>query len=93
MNFLPRYWPNLFSIELCWLKIQVILGSEAALTSNVFDEAITKALNALNDENALNCFHHCGLFLEPNIQLIFVVYLMANRCPSKILTYHKIFYC
>jgi hypothetical protein len=39
--------------------------SEAARTSNVLDEAITKAINAINDENALNLFHYCGLFLEP----------------------------
>ncbi|MEG4959084.1 MULTISPECIES: hypothetical protein [unclassified Microcoleus] len=63
---LSPYSPNLFSIELCWSKIEVILGSEAAQTSNVLDEAITKALNAITDENALNCFHHSGLFLEPN---------------------------
>ncbi|MEG3988900.1 hypothetical protein QUA13_17410 [Microcoleus sp. S28C3] len=63
---LSPYSPNLFSIELCWSKIKVILGSEAAQTSNVLDEAITKALNAINDESALNCFHRCGLFLQPN---------------------------
>ncbi|MEY3222557.1 MAG: hypothetical protein RLZZ203_1413, partial [Cyanobacteriota bacterium] len=29
------------------------------------DEAITVAINAITDENALNWFNHCGLFFEP----------------------------
>ncbi|MEH2334788.1 hypothetical protein, partial [Nostoc sp.] len=29
------------------------------------DVAITIAVNAISDENALNWFNHCGLFVEP----------------------------
>ena len=79
VKFLSPYSPDLFPIELSWSKIQVILRYEAAWTSNVLDEAITKAINAITDENVLNWFDPCGLFLEPIIFLIFVVDLMANR--------------
>ncbi|MBD1830234.1 transposase [Microcoleus vaginatus GB1-A2] len=55
VKFLPPYPPDLFRVEFCWSKIKVIVRSEAARTSNVLDEAITKAINAINnDENALN---------------------------------------
>jgi hypothetical protein len=60
-----------------------ILPYEAAWTSNVVDEAITKAINAITDENALNWFDRCGLFLEPIRLLIFVVDLMANSWKLK----------
>ena len=83
VKFLPPYSPDLFPIELCWSKNKVIVRSEGYLTSNVLDDAITKTINAITDENALNCFHHCGLFLQPIRQLIFVVDLMANSCTLK----------
>ena len=67
MKFLPPYSPDLSTIELCWSKIKVILRSSEARTSNILDEAITKAINAITDENALNWFDRCGLFLEPII--------------------------
>ena len=44
---------------------------------------MTKAINAINDENALNWFYHCGLFLEPIRLLNFVVDLMANSWKLK----------
>ena len=83
VKLLSPYSPDLFPIELSWSKIQVILRYEAAWTSNVLEEAITKAINAITDENALNWFDSCGLFLEPIIFLIFVVDLMANSCHLK----------
>jgi transposase len=65
VKFLPPYSPDLSPIELCWSKIKAILRSQGARTLNILDEAITQAINAITDENALNWFHHCGLFLEP----------------------------
>jgi transposase len=65
VKFLSPYSPDLFPIELYCSKIQVILRYEAAWTSNVLEEAITKAINAITDENALNGLYDCGLFLEP----------------------------
>ena len=83
MKFISPYSPDLFPIEVYWSKIQVILRYEAALTSNVLDEAITKAIYAITDENALNWFYDCGLFREPIRLLIFVVDLMTNSWKLK----------
>jgi hypothetical protein len=46
-------------------KIKGIMPSEAARSSETLDAALTKAINRITDENALNWFNHCGLFLEP----------------------------
>ena len=59
-DFLRRY-----RVELCWSKLKRILCSEAACTFDALNEAITVAINAITDENALNWFNHCGLFFEP----------------------------
>lgn len=65
VKFLPPYSPDLSPIELCWSKIKAILRNNAARTSSILDEVLTLAINSITDENALNWFHHCGLFLEP----------------------------
>jgi hypothetical protein len=46
-------------------KIKGIMRSEAARSSETLDSALTKAINGITNENALNRFNHCGLFLEP----------------------------
>ena len=65
IKFLPPYSPDLSPIELCWSKLKRILCSEAARTFDALNEAITVAINAITDENALNWSNHCGLFFEP----------------------------
>ncbi|MEG4092699.1 transposase [Microcoleus sp. Pol12B4] len=65
VKFLPPYSPEKSPLELCWSKLKEILRSQAARTSDALDEAITMAVNLINDENALNWFNHCGLFFEP----------------------------
>lgn len=65
VKFLPPYSPDLSPIELCWSKLKEILRSAKTQTSDALDQAITKAVNAITDENALNWFNHCGLFFEP----------------------------
>lgn len=65
IKFLPPYSPDLSPIELCWSKLKGILRSAQARTTEALDEAITMAVNAITDDNALSWFHHCGLFLEP----------------------------
>ncbi len=65
VKFLPPYSPDLSPIELCWSKLKPTLRSAKAYTSDALDQAITVAVNAITDENALNWFHHCGLFFEP----------------------------
>ncbi|WP_333131798.1 IS630 family transposase [Microcoleus sp. Pol11C3] len=65
VKFLPPYSPDLSPIEFCWSKIKAILRSQVSRTSNILNEAITQPINAITDDNALNWFDHCGLFLEP----------------------------
>ena len=65
VKFLPTYSPDLSPIELCWSKLKEILRSAKAHTSDALDQAITRAVNAITDENALSWFNHCGLFFEP----------------------------
>lgn len=65
IKFLPPYSPDLSPIELCWSKLKGILRSAKTRTFDALDEAITVAINAITDENALNWFNHCGLFFEP----------------------------
>jgi len=65
IKFLPPYSPDLSPIELCWSKLKEMLRSAKARTFDALDEAITLAINAITDENALDWFHHYGLFFEP----------------------------
>ncbi|MEH2317213.1 transposase [Nostoc sp.] len=65
VKFLPPYSPDLSPIELCWSKLKEILRSAKTRTFDALDKAITMAVNAITDENALNWFNHCGLFFEP----------------------------
>ena len=55
-KFLPPYSPDLSPIELCWSKLKGILRSAKARTFDALDEAITVAINAITDENAINWF-------------------------------------
>jgi len=64
-KFLPPYSPDLSPIELCWSKLKEILRSTKTRIWDDLDEAITRAVNIITDEKALNWFNHCGLFFEP----------------------------
>lgn len=65
VKFLPPYSPDLSPIELCWSKLKEIIRSEKARTLDALDTAITMAINEITDEDALNWFHHCGIYFEP----------------------------
>ena len=65
VKFLPPYSPDLSPIELCWSKLKEIIRSAKACTIDTLDAAITKAINAITDENALDWFHHCGICFHP----------------------------
>ena len=65
IKFLPPYSPDLSPIELCWSKLKEIIRSAKARTLKTLDAAITMAINAITDEDALNWFHHCGICFEP----------------------------
>jgi len=53
VKFLPPYSPDLSPIELCGSKFKEMLRSAKARTSDALNEAITQAVNAIPDENAL----------------------------------------
>ena len=65
VKFIPPYSPDLSPIELCWSKLKEIIRSAKARTIEALDAAITMAINAITDEDALNWFHHCGICFEP----------------------------
>jgi len=65
VKFLPPYSPDLSPIELCGSKFKEMLRSAKTRTSDALNEAITQAVDAITDENALNGFNHWGLFFEP----------------------------
>ncbi|MEI6428186.1 MAG: transposase [Pseudanabaena sp. ELA607] len=65
IKFLPPYSPDLSPIELCWSKLKEIIRSAKARTIETLDSAITMAINAITDEDALNWFHHCGIYFDP----------------------------
>ena len=64
VKFLPPYSPDLSPIELCWSKLKEILRSAKARTLDALNEAITNAIKAISEDDAINWFHHCGLFAE-----------------------------
>jgi hypothetical protein len=65
VKFLPAYSRDLSQLNCQKSKIKGIMRSEAARSSETLDIALTKAINGITDENALNWFNHGGLFLEP----------------------------
>ena len=61
VKFLPPYSPDLSPIELCWSKLKEIIRSAKARTIDALDAAITMAINAITDEDALNWLGLLGL--------------------------------
>ena len=61
--FLPPYSPDLSPIELCWSKVKQFLRSRAARTIEALDHAITDVMASITEDNAINWFSHCGLFI------------------------------
>ena len=61
--FLPPYSPDLSPIELCWSKVKQFLRSRAARTIEALDHAITDVMASITEDNAINWFSHCDLFI------------------------------
>jgi transposase len=51
--FLPPYSPDLSPIELCWSKVKQFLRSQTAPTYEALHQAITQAVNAITEDDAL----------------------------------------
>ncbi|MBD2190036.1 transposase [Pseudanabaena mucicola] len=64
VKFLPPYSPDLSPIELCWSKLKEILRSAKARTYAALDDALSVAIDLITADNALNCFHHCGIVFQ-----------------------------
>ncbi len=62
VKFLPPYSPDLSPIELCWSKLKQFLRSSEARTLESLDQAMSLAVNYINEDDALGWFNHCGLF-------------------------------
>jgi hypothetical protein len=45
--------------------LKEIIHSDKARTIEALNAAITKAINAITDEDPLNWFHHCDICFEP----------------------------
>jgi transposase len=60
--FLPPYSPDLSPIEFCWSKLKQFLRSKAARTYEALDQAMTEAVDAITEDDAIAWFNHCGLF-------------------------------
>lgn len=60
--FLPPYSPDLSAIELCWSSLQQFLRSYAARTYEALNQAMTKAVDYITEDDAIDWFNHCGLF-------------------------------
>lgn len=58
--FLPSYSPDLSPIEQAFSKIKTCLRRIGARTPQALQEAIAQALEAITDQDARNCFAHCG---------------------------------
>ena len=59
-RYLPPYSPDLSPIEPCWSKVKELIRAAAARTVEALDEAIVKALRAVNTADARGWFRHCG---------------------------------
>lgn len=62
IKFLPPYSPDLSPIELCWSKLKQFLRSCEARTLESLDQAMTKVVNYITEDDAFGWFNHCGLF-------------------------------
>jgi transposase len=58
--FLPPYSPDLNPIELAWSKMKALLRKVAARTYDALLEAVTDALRAITEQDAVSYFGACG---------------------------------
>jgi transposase len=65
LEFLPPYSPDLNPIELCWSKVKARLRSAKARTFDALVEALCDALRAINPDDVLAWFAHCGYAVDP----------------------------
>lgn len=60
--WLPSYSPDLSPIELAFSKLKQFLRRAKVLTFDALLDALSQALAAISDTDALSWFIHCGFF-------------------------------
>jgi transposase len=58
--YLPPYSPDLWPIELCWLKVKMAPSKAKAPLRKALDVAITEALVTVTEADGHGWFRHCG---------------------------------
>lgn len=64
LRFLPAYSPDLMPIEGAFSKVKAILRSIGAHTVTTFNQAVTRAINAVSAKDAHGFFRRCGYSLS-----------------------------
>jgi transposase len=62
--YLPPYSPDCSPIEPCWSKIKTRLRGIKARTREALDQAITKVVNTISNQDAKGWFTYCGYSLH-----------------------------
>jgi transposase len=62
--FLPPYSPDLNPIEMIFSKIKQGLRSLACRTRKALWDAIQPVLDTVTEQDAINCYRHCGYTLQ-----------------------------
>lgn len=58
--YLPPYSPDLNPIELAWSKLKALLRDFGARTRDALDDAIRRAMDLIDGQDAAAWFAHCG---------------------------------
>jgi transposase len=64
--FLPPYSPDLSPIENMWSKIKAVLRKYAPRTKSQFRKVIRNAFIAIEQQDLISWFRHCGYILSTN---------------------------
>lgn len=64
--FLPPYSPDLSPIENMWSKIKSVIKKFAPRTKQQFRKVIRNAFNAVEQQDLISWFRHCGYILSTN---------------------------
>lgn len=66
LRFLPSYSPDFSPIEQAFSKIKEALRATGARRQEALDEAISRAIALVTQEDALGWFNHCGYLVCSN---------------------------
>jgi transposase len=64
--FLSPYSPDFNPIENCWSKLKEYLRSQESRTNLELDQAISKAIDLVTEEDIIGWFTHCCYYVSSN---------------------------